>query len=179
MELTVDTSELAREGRRLCGEYPVAMMQRLASLLSDAQGALAWELRGWRTQRPEGGADDFMALSTTARVAMPCVRCNGPVSVALSVQRSYRVVGSEEEAERLDLEDPEHDVLAGGRHFDLAALVEDEAIMALPPTPRHEQCDLPLAQTEVVPAEQAPAPGPFAALAKLRKGPQNTDIIED
>ena len=182
MEPGLDTFELARAGARLSGECPLAGMERLAPLLSDAQGSLTWQVRGWRTPRPEGGADDFMALAIDVAVRMPCVRCNAAVPLELSIERSYRMVGSEAEAERLDLDDPDYDVLAGDRHFDHLGLIEDEVIMALPPTPRHQRCELPVAVPAAAatePARDAGRPSPFAALARLRNGAQNTDIIED
>ncbi len=179
MQQTIDTSELARTGTELVGEYPLAQMQRLGSLLADSEGALAWRLRGWRERGVDGAGHDFMALSIGATVRMACVRCNQPVAVELSAERAYRLVGSEAEAERLDLDDHQFDVLAGSRRFDLAALVEDEAIMALPPMPRHERCELPSGATAAGAAAQAQRERPFAALERLKNSAQNTDIIED
>lgn len=93
-----------------------------------------------------------------------------------------RRVGSEAEAERLDLDDPDYDVLAAGQHFDHLALIEDETIMAVPPTPRHQRCELPVPMpgaAAIEPAGKSGRRNPFAALAKLKNGSQNTDIIED
>ena len=180
MKRTIDTFELARAGAGLSGEIELAAMSRLGSMLADVEGSVAWRLKGWRAARPQGGADDCMALSIAAALRLPCVRCTGPVPVELAVERAYRLVRSEAEAERLDLDDPQYDVLAGDRRFDLEGLVEDEAIMALPLAPRHERCDLPgQGAVDVEPAAEARRPGPLAALAKLRNGVQNTDIIED
>lgn len=184
IERSIDTFELARAGARLSGECPVADMKRLAVLLSDAHGTLSWQLHGWRAPRPQGGADDFMSLAIRVAVRMPCVRCNGPVQLELSIDRSYRMVGSEAEAERLDLDDPDYDVLAAGQHFDHLALIEDEAIMAVPPTPRHQRCELPVTvplpgTAAIEPTGKSGRRNPFAALARLKNGSQNTDIIED
>lgn len=178
MERSIDTFELARAGGELSGESPVAAMDRLASLLADAEGRIAWRLRGWRVRRPDGGADDFMALTAAATLPMSCVRCLRPVPVEVSIEREYRLVASEDEAERIDLDDALHDVLAGGRRFDLVGLIEDEAIMALPVTPRHARCELPATPRAEAP-EEPPRPGPFAGLARLKNGSQKTDIIED
>lgn len=179
MQRTIDTIELARAGSELSGEYPLAGMERLGSLLADRQGDVAWRLRAWRAGRADGVTEDFMALSVVATVRMACVRCTAPVEVELSTERSYRLARSEAEAERLDLDDQVYDVLAGGRRFDLAGLVEDEAIMALPPTPRHEHCDLPAGAGRAAAADDDALRRPFAALERLKNGAQNTDIIED
>lgn len=169
MPSTIDTFELARTGAERNGELPVADMPRLASLLHDADGALAWSLHAWRAPRPEGGADDFMRLEINGTVSAGCVRCLGPVPVALAVERRYRLVRSEEEAERLDLEDTEFDVIAGDRRFDLTGLIEDEAIMALPPVARHDDCAIP-ADAEAGDEAAEERPNPFAVLQRLRRG---------
>jgi len=49
------------------------------------------------------------------------------------------------------------------KSMDVAALVEDEAILALPMVPLHERCE-----TGVAPDASAEA-GPFAPLAGLRR----------
>ena len=179
MQHTIDTIELARAGGELAGEYPLAGMQRLGSLLVDREGDVAWRLHGWRVGRADGAPEDFMALSIRATVRMACVRCMAPVTVELSAERSYRLARSEAEAERLDLDDQAYDVLAGGRRFDLAGLVEDEAIMALPATPRHEHCELPEGAGRAAAADDDAPRSPFAALERLKNGAQNTDIVED
>lgn len=180
MDRTIDTFELTRTAGEASGKYPVAAMERLGSMLADTEGLVGWRLRGWRLLRADGGADDLMALTLSATVRMACVRCMQPVPVQLSVERTYRLVASEAEAERLDLDDALYDVLATSRRFDLAGLVEDEAIMALPPIPRHERCDLPAgARDAAQPVAEGARSGPFAALARLKSGAQNTDIIED
>ncbi len=183
MQQTIDTSGLARAGSELHGQYPLAQLQRLESLLADRDGSLAWRLRGWRERAVDGVVQDFMALSIAANLQMSCVRCNAPVAVVLSIEREYRLVRSEAEAERLDLDDRQYDVLCGGRRFDLAGLVEDEAIMALPAMPRHERCELPApaaaAAGAATPGADSERARPFAALERLKNGAQNTDMIEN
>lgn len=180
MERTIDTFELARSGRELRGEQAIAGMERLASLLADDRGSIGWRLRGREVERPEGGTDAFMTLELAGTLRVPCVRCTGPFELPLALERAYRLVPTEAEAERLDLEDTDYDVLAGSRRFDLAGLIEDETILALPITPRHERCEMP-AQARAAPAPQPAArpASPFAALERLRNGSQDTDIIED
>ncbi len=180
MQRTIDTSELARTGGERTGAWPLAELPRLASLLADHDGTLAWRVRGRSARRVDGEAEDFLELAVSGALRVPCVRCLGPVALPLSIERAYRLVESEAEAERLDLDDARFDVLAGGRRFDLAGLVEDEAIMALPPMARHDHCALPAGAAAPAGAGEAETPRrPFAALAQLKNDAQNTDIIED
>lgn len=167
----IDTASLARDGRTLAGELAVGKLPRLASLLATAEGVIDWSARGWRNARPEGGHDDFLELSFSANLHPACVRCLEPVAVPVSDTRRYRLVDSEAEAERLDPEDDEYDVLVGGPRFDLEALIEDEAILALPPMPRHEHCEPAMPLDDEAPAEEE-REKPFAALRQLkRSGP--------
>lgn len=174
LPLVVDSRELARTGCALEGSFEVRRLERLVSLLSSDQGGLAWRVRGERRPRAEGGHDDFLHLAIEGQVAMQCVRCLGNVAVTIHVDRDFRLVASEVQAAREDAEESDVDVLAGGARFDLGELIEDEAIMALPPIARHENCALPLG---AVPSEadraQGPEPDeerirPFAALAALK-----------
>lgn len=169
MKTTIDTARLARNDETLDGVLPVERLPRLASLLATSEGSIDWRARGWRRARPEGGHDDLLELSFSGAVQPACVRCLDPVAVEIGDTRRYRLVDSEAEAERLDPEDDEYDVLAGGPHFDLGALIEDEAILALPPMPRHENCRPdPAREDEAEVAEEREKP--FAALRRLRRG---------
>lgn len=173
MKNLIDTSRLARNRETLAGELEVEGLPRLASLLASPQGRIEWSVRGWRNLRPEGGHDDYMELSFSATLHPACVRCLEPVAVQVSDTRRYRLVDSEAEAERLDPEDDEYDVLAGAARFDLDALIEDEVILALPPMPRHEQCEPARPLEDESPASEEPEK-PFAALQRLRRnGPSD------
>jgi uncharacterized protein len=176
MSLLIDTRELARTARTLEGTLDVSALPRLASLLSPPEGQLRWQVRGERHERPDGGHDDLMHAELAADVSMQCVRCLGAAPVALRVANSFRVVDSEEQAEREDLDDPEFDVIAGGRAFDLGALIEDEAIMGLPSVGRHEDCELPLggATTDAV-AHAAPDGAGEDPRTSKRQGPSGED----
>lgn len=176
MPLLIDTRELTRSSQTLEGTLFLSTLPRLASMLSDDEGELAWRTRGEQRKRADGSIEDILHLSIDAEVRMECVRCLGEALVVLSAERDFRLVGSEEQAAREDAQDDEYDVLAGGKRFDLGALIEDEAIMALPPLARHEACELPAdeagAQANGDAAGESNADGrirPFSALAALSK----------
>ncbi|HRO62064.1 MAG TPA: YceD family protein, partial [Burkholderiaceae bacterium] len=132
MALLIDTRELARTGRTLEGTLDVGDLPRLASLLAREEGLLHWQARGERRERADGGHDDLLHVELSSEVHMQCVRCLADAPVELRVANAFRLVGSDEQAEREDLEDSEFDVLVGGARFDLGELIEDEAIMGLP-----------------------------------------------
>jgi uncharacterized protein len=64
-----------------------------------------------------------------------------------------------------ELEDDTRDFLPVARELDVAELVEDEILLALPVAPRHEKCGLPGA------ADAGERINPFAALAGLKGKP--------
>jgi uncharacterized protein len=174
---TIDTHEFTRRADAASGREPVAAFERLASLLIEAPGALDWRLDGRSEVGADGARRAFLRLGLGGTVRMRCVRCLEPVEVTLEGVRDYRLVATEAQAEREDADDDEVDLLVASRRFDLAALLEDEAIMALPPAPRHDDCRAPEPAAAAAPAapEAADAPdrgdgrpGPFAALAGLK-----------
>jgi uncharacterized protein len=183
---TIDTHEFTRRGDVADGKVPLASLERLASMLTSTEGALAWRLSGRSELGPDGSRSPFLRLGLDGTVRMRCVRCLEPVEVPLQVLRDYRLVATEAQAEREDADEDDVDLLVSSRRFDLAALVEDEAIMALPPAPRHDDCSAP-AVREAAPgageggagdggegASDAPRT-PFAALAALRGGAAGQD----
>jgi uncharacterized protein len=176
---TIDTHEFTRRGDVADGEEPLAALARLASMLSADRGALGWRLAGRSELGPDGSRSAFLRLAIDGTVRMRCVRCLEPVDVPLRAVRDYRLVATEAQAQREDPDEEDVDLLVSSRRFDLGGLIEDEAIMALPPAPRHDDCRAP--GYGVPPAEVAASGvgatradharaerNPFARLAALR-----------
>jgi uncharacterized protein len=94
----------------------------------------------------------------------------GSVDTEVSSDRWFRFAADEAAAAALD-DEAEEDVLVLSNEFDLATLIEDELLMALPLVPRHETCpvEVKLAVADAdFEAASAEKPSPFAALASLR-----------
>lgn len=167
----LDVRAFAEAGATLQGEVAQAALQRLQGGLAAIDAALPpvrWQAVGEQRRVTGGAPQTWIALKAETTVRLVCQRCLQPLAEPLAVERRFRFVEGEDEAERLD-EESEDDVLAAGRSFDLLELLEDELILALPLVPRHEECPqpLPLAAGEA-PAPEPPA-HPFAALAALRR----------
>jgi uncharacterized protein len=172
---TIDTHEFTRRGDAAEGQVPLQELERLGSLLIARDGLLGWRLSGRSEVGADGSRQAHLHLGLAATMAMRCVRCLERIDVPLAVERDYRLVATEAQAEQEDVDEDEFDLLVGARRFDLAGLIEDEAIMALPPAPRHPDCRAPAvavesgdAVTDVEPPP--PARNPFGALAALRGG---------
>ena len=173
----IDTSEFARRGSSLSARQSPGDFPRLRELLAGDEGEIDWSLSGERRPRPEGGSDLFMRLALSGEVSLACTRCLQPVRVRIDEQRLLKLALTETQAEREDARADDYDVLAGSQRFDVLELVEDEAIMALPIAPRHDDCSLP---THSAPDLSAPSasqeghgadrrPNPFSVLAGLKR----------
>jgi len=175
----LDVAAFARDQGRLEGVLPVAGMGRLSDGLqppADAPAAqVAWTAEG-RWSQPLGDQPQIrLRLRARTTVWLACQRCLQPVALALEVDRTLRFARDEDEAARLDEEEDDEDVLALTRSLDLAALLEDELILALPLVPRHDTCPqaLPWSGEPAGPPDAAAEPPPkhpFAALERLKRG---------
>jgi len=105
----------------------------------------------------------------TTSLPQICQRCLEPVDVAVQLEREFRFVESEAVAETQD-DDCEEDLLVTSREFDLAALIEDEVLLAMPLVPRHDTCPVNVKMVAADPDFDALAekPNPFAVLAQLK-----------
>ena len=164
------------DAQTLSGDLPLGAMARLSEGLFGAtapQATVGWSVQG--TLQPVAGEPEhWLHLQARTSVLLQCQRCLQQVQQDLAVDRRFRFVRTEEEAERLD-EVSEDDVLVLGARLDLQELLEDELILALPIVPRHEgPCPAPLPMPVNDLEEEAPAPNPFAALAALRAGRDGT-----
>jgi uncharacterized protein len=160
----LDALGLARSGAMVEREFPVAGFERLRDRLAESTGVARaraeFRLAGrWPTADLAVGAD----------VVMTCQRCLGPLRRQLASE-SQLVFADEGSAEL-----PEGYEAVGGdpQALDLASLVEDELLLALPIIPQHEPgepCALPSAtKAEDEPAGAGELRRPFAGLKDLLK----------
>ncbi len=162
----------ARAQGNLTGSKELSHFKRLQL---EAQGAVASSPVRFSAEgqiRSAGGQGEQVWLTLTADVALAqtCQRCLGPVVVPVVVEREFRFVATEEQAE-LEDEESEEDVLVLSRDFNLLELVEDELLMALPLVPKHEDCPVPVKLQVADPdfvVDTQQMPNPFAMLQQLK-----------
>jgi uncharacterized protein len=170
----LDVAAFASAGAVLERDDAQAGFERLAAETEGrgADRAVHWRAEGERREDASGHAQHWLHLRAEATASLICQRCLEPVDWLLAVDRSFRFVPTEAQAEIED-EDSDEDVLAISREFDLQSLVEDELLMELPLTPVHEACPSQPAFSAADPDfedVQAAKPKPFAALARLKQG---------
>lgn len=165
----LDVLAFAHAQAALQGAAGLADWPRLCEDAVQSSGEVHWQLSGASRPVAGGEAQPWLSLQAGVRIALVCQRCLAPVACDIAVERQFRFVADETQAELQD-EQSEEDVLVWSQSFDALALVEDELIMALPMVPVHETCpSLPAAMA----GQQAPVgherPNPFAVLSTLRK----------
>ncbi len=165
-ERSIDIFAMIHEGSSVAGQEALSNLPRLASLLASTAGTLRWTAQGRVEGDPRTGTRLYLVLEAQARPALPCGKCLEPVEVELVVARRLLVVADEAMAAELDEQEMEIDVIAGSRHFDLLALLEDEAILALPPLAAHEDCAPPGLGAD----DGEEHAGPLAGLAAFKRG---------
>ncbi len=171
----LDIKALALAGQSLSGTDSLLNYERLTQELRGLepdfarQNGIAWSVSGETRLGPSGAQEPWLHLGVSARLPLVCQRCMGPVDVPVELAQDYRFVATEEMAEAQD-DDSEEDVLAISREFNIAELIEDELLMALPIVPKHDTCPVAVAMKVADEAfDDGPGdkPNPFAGLKGL------------
>lgn len=160
----VDPFRLADAQGRVTGVLPAGRCERIREFslgsIRDVDVDLSFSRDRDKLARIEGH------VATTITVA--CERCLKPLELALAADVDLVAIAPgqtvPESAGEVDTVDVEESRLL------LAPMVEDELLLALPPFPTHENCDM--VDYDRGPAAQEPAEkkaSPFAALAGLKR----------
>jgi uncharacterized protein len=173
MPTEIDAFEFTRSARSAEGCELVSSLDRLAAGLANRDGSLSWRLDGWRQRDASSREQMYMRLRASGTVGMACGRCLGVVSLPVAIDRGFLLVQTESEAAGLDEAEEEIDVLVASRRFQVIDLLEDEAILALPPAASHAQCERPTAAraSKPAPTDDIRPKSPFAALQALKPKP--------
>lgn len=168
-----DPIEFAREGRSLSGEVAVASLDRLADLLADDSGKVAWTVSGSEEVDEAGNSRKFLFLEAEGEIHLVCQRCLGALAYSLQLESQLELMAPGQEWPEEELEDDTCDAIEAARDMQLVPLVEDEILLVLPSVPRHDACTPPgelsgqAASPETSGVEQKVSP--FAVLAGLKK----------
>ena len=161
----------ALQSSALQGQAPLAQLPRLAdeAVHGVDDGVVQFQAQGSMRIGAGGQAQPWMQLQGSLDMALVCQRCLEPVSTLVQFDREFRFVESEDVALAED-EDCDEDLLVSSTQFDLLELVEDELLMALPVSPKHQTCpgDLKLSVADADFEAANDRPKPFAKLAQLK-----------
>ncbi|MBS1186749.1 MAG: hypothetical protein H6R04_767 [Burkholderiaceae bacterium] len=160
----VDTFEFCRLGERREGRIAIADLARLSKECPGSTGVLDWVL--------QGGIGMFnhsqLTLSVSASVQLTCQRCLAPFAFEIRSESLLILAKDEAEADEIEgrlADEEEVDVIVGSKAQDILQLIEDDALLALPLSPRHEICPGKTALDEAGESK----PSPFAALKAIKR----------
>ncbi len=158
----IDAFDFCRINGSREGVTPVAEMTRLIKDCADSSGTLAWRIEGGTSQMgyPQ------LTLSVTGTVQLVCQRCLTPYAYDIDAETTLMLGKDDEHADEIEdiINDESIDVIVGSRTMDAAALIEDEALLALPQVPKHEVCP----DTALLDATKTEKKLPFAGLKDLK-----------
>lgn len=136
--LVIDVFEFCRLKDRREGEAAVTELPRLASEIAGDSGVINWSL--------QGGSDNAghprLVLDISGVVKLSCQRCLGSLDFAISSTAKLVIAKDEEEADRIDevLADDDIDVIVGTKTLLITDLIEDEALLSIPLSAKHDAC---------------------------------------
>ena len=162
----IDIYELARRNGVIEGEVPFEAATRLRASLRSGAGATAFRLQGLIDERGRTAA----RLDIEADLPLTCDRCGQALLFPLHHEAAFYFVSSESELAALPVSaDDDAEPLLGSDSFDVLELVEDETILSVPVSPRHDECPPAAGDRPEAPGESTRA-NPFAGLrGMLRK----------
>jgi uncharacterized protein len=172
----IDPQRLCERGDSIEGRIALDTLPRLAPLLASTEGEAAFTLAFGQDDRKKAHIEG----NIRATLVLECQRCLGPVEYPVDEDFILVPVSGFLEAEQLP-ESQEPLLLEDDRPVAVKELIEDELLLLLPTTPKHEDDICAVAdeyRTEPQP-EAAEQPeereNPFAVLAALRKQGDETD----
>jgi len=156
-----DAFMFAKEGRVLEGTLAVSSLERLHDLLVEVSGDVSFQLQGFKSEHGEL----MLHLEIGGLLPLACQRCLKAIPFNLDVDSLLELIPEGADMSQDELEDDTRDFLPVAGELNVAELVEDEILLALPVAPRHEKCGLPGA------ADAGERINPFAVLSGLKGKP--------
>jgi uncharacterized protein len=128
----IDNLRFASAALERRGRVQMQEMSRLAQMQGSTEG-LEYHLRGGRAENGK----PCLRISVSGCVHVPCQRCLDPLPVPIAVDAELQLAATLREISEAD---DDIDRVLASRCMDVAQLVEDEVILALPMVPRHAAC---------------------------------------
>jgi uncharacterized protein len=160
----IDAFEFCRLKERRSGEISIADLPRLRGESADSSGRLQWDLEGGR----DALGHPQLKLSVSGAVKLTCQRCLQYFDFEIVTDSVLILARDDSAADEIEdlLSDESIEVIVGSNALDLIALIEDEALLALPISPRHDVCpDQGSLDSVQLPKKESP----FSVLKNLKK----------
>lgn len=159
-----DPGEFCRKNQKYKGRVRIADLERLSIISANQSGELSWVTEGKIS--PLGFSQ--LDLSVKGQVDLKCQRCLDTFAFDLDSQTSILLAKNEEEADEIEdmlSEDDPTEVIVGAEKVDMMILIEDEVLLTIPLSPRHDICP---DNSQLVFSKKPESP--FSVLKELKTG---------
>lgn len=154
----IDSLDFAQNKQQLSGELLIAGLSRLSDLVSNTQGVLSYTVQG----SVNSLGVPLLIFTLTGNCQLRCQRCLEGMDYPIALESGV-CLRTEAELDALEDDDEAFDSILAEPRLDIQNLLEEELLLSLPISPRHDSC-----QAAERYAVQADVRHPFAALAKLK-----------
>ena len=160
-QIVIDSLDFARNAEVLRGKIAIANLHRLRDYLFSADGVVEYELSG--AVDPEGKL--LLRLAIRGKLYLKCQRCLGELAHDVDLVSDLLLIEDEKEFPEITEENDAVDCILAETEMHVLALLEEEIMLKLPISPRHESG----ACSVTVHAGDEVARSVFAPLAALKK----------
>ncbi|MGH8744241.1 MAG: YceD family protein [Burkholderiales bacterium] len=133
-QVVVDSLAFARGSKALRGKIPVAELPRLRDYLYSTAGVIEYELRGTVNFRGK----PQLHLSIQGRICLKCQRCLGELVHYVDRVGNLLLIENKNDFPEITEENEAVDCIPAEIALDVLALIEEEIILGLPLSPRHD-----------------------------------------
>lgn len=130
----INALEFAEQSLEIHDKIRAANLSGLQDVLFSGEGDIEYRLAGKRAARGRLS----LRLEIRGVLELICQRCLGRLAYPLSIDKDFELVANESALPESDLDDDEVDYLVIDPKMDVAGLVEEEILLALPMALRHE-----------------------------------------
>lgn len=158
----IDAFEFCKNDGYREGATPLVEMPRLAAESVEKSGDVKWSIQGGQTRQ----GYPSLTLAVAGQVKLVCQRCLQPMDYEIDSETMLVLGQDDADADGIEevLDDESIDVIVGSRTCDIRDLLEDEALLALPQSPKHDVCP----DTGLLDRLKTDKVSPFAALKNLK-----------
>lgn len=156
----IDSLDFAENGKEISGEEPFVGLPRLLEELASPDGVLHYTVQGGVDRQ---GAP-FLEVSMTGDCSLRCQRCLGVLEHPIRIATRL-LLRDQSELDALEDSDEECDSILAEKQLDVLDMLEEEILLSLPISPRHESGECRAKDGDGAGKEKE---NPFAALANLK-----------
>lgn len=160
----INTLEFAEQSLEIHGRIFVSNLPRLQDVLFSDRGEIEYRLAGGRSSRGKYA----LYLKISGSLMLVCQRCLDGLAYPIHIERRFELIRDESALPDSDLNDDEVDYLAIEPRLNVADLVEEEILLSLPMSLRHDgDC------SSGTMTPQGRASNPFRVLEGLKANKEN------